>query len=97
MHTESDTFNELKYGKYKLTVTILPDTEDQIDDILDGLRTTLSDQGPYNQVDDEGNCISILTVEELTEEIFCLGICYRELELDLEMEHPFEYNVEKLW
>lgn len=43
--TEIDTFNKLKYHQYRLTVEILPENEDQIDEIIEGLRTTI-DQEP---------------------------------------------------
>lgn len=95
--TEDDTFNELKYGKYKLTVAILPDHDYQVDDILDGLRTTLPDSPLYNQIDDNGNCVSIVDIDELAAELFCLGICYREIEDNLDMSHPFDYNIERMW
>lgn len=93
--SETETFNKLKYPRYKLIIELLPDDEDQIDDIINGMRTTI-DREP--EFDDNGNLYyENLSLEEICAEVFCLGICYREIENSLGMEVPFEYYVESDW
>lgn len=92
--TEDDTFNTLKYHRYTLTVSILPSSDEEIDIILDGMRTTLDEP----EITDEGVEIHRgLTLEELTSEIFCLGACYQSIESETDIVHPFEYHIEKEW
>ncbi len=93
--SDEDTFNKLKYQRYKLTVELLPDDDGQIDEIIEGLRTTI-DQEP--DFDESGDFYySGLTIDELSAEAFCLGNCYTEIENKLNMKHPFEYYVETEW
>lgn len=93
--SEIETFGRLKYPRYKLTVELSPDDEDQIDDIINGLRTTIDQEPEFN---DDGNFYyENLSLEEVCNEVFCLGACYQEIEDALEMEIPFKYIAEPNW
>jgi len=94
MATEADTFKALKEPKYRLQVSLNYLDEDELNLILDGLRTTISEEPDVLPNGDA--YYPYLTIEQLTEEIFCLGICYREIELEHEIEHPFDYYISQV-
>ncbi len=92
---ENDTFNELKYGRYRLIITLNPSSDEEVDIILDGMRTTLDDEGIITEDGDQ--IFNGLDLNELTAEIFCLGTCYERISEENGIDHPFDYIVEKEW
>lgn len=80
--------------KRYLKLEIWPECEDDINDILDGLRTTI-DREPI--IDQDGNAYTeILNDEELMRESFCLGVVYREIEDNTGIEMPFTIEIIEL-
>jgi hypothetical protein len=76
-----------------LTVDIFFETDDELDQIVNGLRTTIEREPIVAE-----NGISYTLIEndeELMNESFCLGLCYMELEQQ-GIEYPFEIGVVEL-
>jgi hypothetical protein len=73
-----------------LKVTLNPESSDDLDAIVDGLRTTIDRELIVDSVG--ATFIEILNDTELMEECLCLGICYGELEAD-GMQDPFDVEL----
>jgi hypothetical protein len=76
-----------------LKTVIMPEEKEDIDPIIDGLRTTI-DREPI--IDEEGDAyIEILSDEELMLEAFCLGCCYERLTAE-GFDDPFMIEIVEL-
>lgn len=92
--TINDTFNILRNHKYKLIIELMPSNDEELDIILDGMRTTLDKEPTYA---DTGEAIYYsLTLEELVSEIFCLGTVFSDIEREHDIVCPFDYRVERI-
>jgi hypothetical protein len=62
-----------------IRIFIMPESEDDVDPIIDGLRTTLPED--RTTIDEEGYTYTrVETDQELMDECICLGIAFAVLE-----------------
>jgi hypothetical protein len=76
-----------------LKVTLNPGSEEELNAILDGMRSTLSCEPIVDANSD--TFLQINTPQELLEESFCLGMCFAEIE-DAGVENPFYFELVEL-
>lgn len=75
---------------YFIALDLLPGDEEELETIIDGLRTTRSEDPEFL---DRFSIIGPLSVHELGAEIFALGASYEYLEEEEEVVMPFDFVI----
>ncbi len=77
-----------------LKISLWPESDEDVDVILDHMRTTI-DREPI--VDEQGDSyVEIFSDEELLREAFCLGAAFQRCEAETGIECPFVVEVLEL-